>query len=80
MITGDANSESMLEALKLGVSDYITKPISLKELGEKIETLVDLGRNKMRLQQIRNKSPEFSKINQNENMLRVLNSNKKVDS
>lgn len=80
MITGDPTSESILEALKLGVSDYIRKPLSLTELREKIETLVDLGRNKHRLQEIRNRSPEFSKINQNENMLRVLNSNKKVDS
>lgn len=80
MITGDASSESILEALKLGVSDYITKPLSLKDLAEKIETLVDLGRNKLRLQEIQNRSPEMSKINQNDNLLRVMNSNKKTDS
>jgi len=44
MITGYATIESAVEAMKLGAFDYITKPIPLKDLKEKIERILEYKR------------------------------------
>ncbi|MDY6951181.1 MAG: response regulator [Thermodesulfobacteriota bacterium] len=41
MITGYATIETAVEAMKLGAFDYIMKPISLRELDEKIERVLE---------------------------------------
>lgn len=37
MITAEAFRENVLNAIKLGVSNYVVKPFSSRQLGEKIE-------------------------------------------
>jgi two-component system chemotaxis response regulator CheY len=37
MITAEAFRENVLQAIKLGVSNYVVKPFSAEQLGEKIE-------------------------------------------
>jgi len=44
MITGYATIETAVEAMKLGAFDYIMKPISLRELEEKIERVLEYRR------------------------------------
>jgi len=44
MITGYATIRSAVEAMKLGAFDYITKPIPLKDLKEKIERILEYKR------------------------------------
>ena len=40
MITGKESEEFKAKALQLGASDYITKPLDLSELNDKIQTYV----------------------------------------
>jgi len=44
MMTGYATVESAVEAMKLGAFDYITKPISLKAVKQKIDRILDYKR------------------------------------
>ncbi|MFO7985852.1 MAG: response regulator [Desulfatiglandaceae bacterium] len=44
MMTGYATVESAVEAMKLGAFDYITKPISLNDVQQKIERILDYKR------------------------------------
>ncbi len=44
MITGQATVETAIEAIKLGAFDYIMKPISLDELKEKIDRVMEYRR------------------------------------
>ena len=44
MITGYATVESAVEAMKLGVFDYVMKPIPLNELKEKIDRVLEYKR------------------------------------
>lgn len=44
MMTGYATVESAVEAMKLGAFDYITKPISLKDVKQKIDRILDYKR------------------------------------
>lgn len=44
MITGYATVESAVEAMKLGAFDYVTKPIPLNELKEKIDRVLEYKR------------------------------------
>lgn len=75
MLTADTSSDCILQCLKLGVTDYITKPFNVIELSEKLSTLIEIGKNKMKLRELHSKDPELSQVDQAENMLRVVNSN-----
>lgn len=44
MITGHATVDTAVEAMKLGAFDYLMKPISLMDLKEKIDRLLDYRR------------------------------------
>ena len=44
MMTGYATVESAVEAMKLGAFDYITKPVSLNDVKQKIERILDYKR------------------------------------
>lgn len=44
MMTGYATVESAVEAMKLGAFDYITKPVSLNDVKQKIERILDYNR------------------------------------
>lgn len=75
MLTADSSSDMILQCLKLGVTDYITKPFNVMELSEKITTLIEIGKSKLKLREMNSKNPEISQAEQTENMLRVVNSN-----
>ena len=79
MLTADSSSEVILQALKLGVIDYICKPFSLPVLTDKIATLAEIGKNKLKIKVLNDSNPEVNKMRQNENMLSVINSSKKSD-
>jgi CheY-like chemotaxis protein len=42
LITGEPNLESAIEALRLGATDYFTKPVELSELQRKLQRVVQL--------------------------------------
>ncbi|MBW1780336.1 MAG: response regulator [Deltaproteobacteria bacterium] len=44
MMTGYATVESAVEAMKLGAFDYITKPVSLKDVQQKIDRILEYKR------------------------------------
>jgi len=44
MMTGYATVESAVEAMKLGAFDYITKPISLRDVRQKIDRILEYKR------------------------------------
>ena len=54
MITGDATTESAVEALKSGAYDYLQKPIRIEDLGKTIKNALD----HKRLDEARRKSDE----------------------
>lgn len=43
IVTGDRTPDSILKARKLGVSDYLTKPVDRKDLTQRIKRLLDDG-------------------------------------
>lgn len=75
MLTADNSSEVILQALKLGVTDYITKPFNISELSDKLSTLIEIGKTKVKLRALHNQNAELKQAGQAENMLRVINSN-----
>ena len=46
MITGHASVESAVEAMQLGATDYLTKPVSLQALRTKLPRLVEASRDR----------------------------------
>lgn len=74
MLTADTSSDAILQCLKLGVTDYITKPFNVMELSDKISTLIEIGKSKMKLREMNAKNSEVNQAEQTENMLRVVNS------
>ena len=42
MVTVEDSKEKVIEALKLGIRDYIVKPLSKKSFEEKVKTLLKI--------------------------------------
>lgn len=69
MLSGDASQESQIQALKLGCDDYLTKPVNLYVLTEKIAAILrvldlhrTVSRQKTELQEYRDLVEEESAI------------------
>jgi len=52
MITGHASVESAVDAMKRGAADYLTKPVHLDELRERVRGLVDKWRLSRRVDEL----------------------------
>lgn len=52
LLTGNYSTESAVEAIQKGASDYLTKPISIHDLRSKINEYVDEARRRLRATQL----------------------------
>ena len=52
LITGHYTAESAVEAIRKGASDYLTKPLSIARLRERIEALIGEHRRRQRALQL----------------------------
>lgn len=62
LITGHGTIELAVEAMKAGATDLLTKPVSLRDLSVRLETLLQTQRDSGRLQYLeaRERSPEYT--------------------
>lgn len=63
IITGYAEFDYAKQAIKLGVSEFLLKPINHDEMGEVLRKLIKKLKNKHMVQTIREKVHDFSEIN-----------------
>src|ERR1035437_4576220 len=53
MITGDYSTESAVEAIQKGASDYLNKPVSLDQLRQRVGRLIEARRQQQRGSQLK---------------------------
>lgn len=76
LMTGNKDSEDIVEALRLGAVDYICKPFKIHELFDKIELLVDIGRRKKLIKEQLHGNPSINNSLKMCNLLKIKNSQK----
>ena len=77
MLTANSANEDLIEALRLGVTDYIVKPVALSELVKKINRLVEIGKRQNIVDSQTKQNQDGSMAKKMENLLRLKNSTKK---
>ena len=58
MITGHGSVESAVDAMKRGANDYLTKPVNLDELRERVASIVEKSRLSDRVQELEQRLSE----------------------
>lgn len=62
ILTGYSEFEYAREAIRLGISSYVLKPLNMKEMKEALEQAILESQNIYRLRQINQKTPELEDI------------------
>src|ERR1019366_5607952 len=52
LITGNYSTDTAVEAIRKGASDYLTKPLSIARLRERVEALIAVDRQRQRALQL----------------------------
>lgn len=76
MITANDDKDQIIEVLRLGVADYISKPFEVEPLMEKIKLMVDMGKRKRAIKEQIEENPAVAKSIKLNNLLKVKNSQK----
>jgi len=62
MLTGEYSTESAVEAIQKGASDYLTKPVDVEKLQQRVESLLQEMRKRQRCLELENELLENSKF------------------
>lgn len=73
-MSGDFSRENILQALKLGAVDFISKPFDYEEILEKIPRLVKIGQDKSQMDIRIDQDPNSNRMHKEMNLLRAINS------
>lgn len=77
MITANDDKENIVEVLRLGVIDYISKPFKIELLMEKIKLMVDMGKRKRAIKDQMDENPSVANSMKLNNLLKIKNSTQK---
>lgn len=73
LITGSDDKADLMVALRIGVLDFIEKPVSLETLKQKISLLVEIGKRKIQIKHnLKNNTAVNNSIKLN-NLLKIRN-------
>lgn len=76
LITANNDTSGIVEALRLGVTDYISKPFKMDVLIEKLKLMVDIGKRKNLIREQLNSNTIVNNSIKLNNLLKVKNSQK----
>lgn len=74
IISANGRTEDFLEAIRLGVTDYMVKPVRLHKLVGKLNSLVEIGKRQTVVDFQTKSNQETSLAKKMENLLRLKNS------
>lgn len=76
MITANEDKDGIVEVLRLGVTDYISKPYKAEILMEKIKLMVDIGKRKKAIKEQLHDNAAITNSLKLNNLLKLKNSQK----